>query len=330
MCSGTTSSASSTCSRPSGSRASCCSSSGSSPWRCRSGRRIQIAFRSRPVYAKLNSQLDRYQQVFEPLRRLAMFGIPVVLGIFAGVSASSRWEVALAVAEPHPVRQHRPAVRPRRRVLRLRAAVLPRRSSASPRPSCCSRVLARHRHQLPLRRHPRQRPRGASSRSPRASSSPSPPASTCCCRPSASGSTSTRPSPRRGSLITGAGYTDVNADDPRPRHPRRHRRRRRDPVLRHRDHRPLAPAAHRHRAAHRLEPHHRLALPVGHPALPGRAERASPSRRRTSSATSTSTRTPTASPTSKRSRTRRRPTPSRARCATTPRPPPTSASSTRS
>ncbi|AWB94981.1 hypothetical protein DCE93_04315 [Agromyces badenianii] len=57
---------------------------------------IQIAYRTRPVYAKLNSQLDRYQEVFEPLRRLAMYGIPAVLGIFAGVSASSRWELTLA------------------------------------------------------------------------------------------------------------------------------------------------------------------------------------------------------------------------------------------
>lgn len=56
---------------------------------------IQIAYRTRPVYAKLNSQLDRYQEVFEPLRRLAMYGIPVVLGVFAGVSASSRWELSL-------------------------------------------------------------------------------------------------------------------------------------------------------------------------------------------------------------------------------------------
>lgn len=56
---------------------------------------IQIAYRTRPVYAKLNSQLDRYQEVFEPLRRLAMYGIPAVLGIFAGVSVSSRWELTL-------------------------------------------------------------------------------------------------------------------------------------------------------------------------------------------------------------------------------------------
>ena len=56
---------------------------------------IEIAFRARPTYAKLNSQLDRYQQVIEPLRRLAMFGIPVVLGVFAGVSAATRWPAVL-------------------------------------------------------------------------------------------------------------------------------------------------------------------------------------------------------------------------------------------
>ncbi|WP_165063734.1 UPF0182 family membrane protein [Marisediminicola senii] len=56
---------------------------------------ISLAFRARPVYAKLNAQLDRYQQVIEPLRRLAMIGIPAVLGLFAGVASSSRWPVAL-------------------------------------------------------------------------------------------------------------------------------------------------------------------------------------------------------------------------------------------
>ncbi|MFF9562992.1 UPF0182 family protein [Leifsonia sp. NPDC014704] len=55
---------------------------------------IQLAYRLRPVYAKLNSQLDRYQQVIEPLRRLAMYGIPIVFGIFAGVSTASRWQTA--------------------------------------------------------------------------------------------------------------------------------------------------------------------------------------------------------------------------------------------
>src|SRR5215218_6327240 len=56
---------------------------------------IQLAYRARPVYAKLNSQLDRYQQVIEPLRRVAMIGVPVLLGVFGGVSAAGRWPVVL-------------------------------------------------------------------------------------------------------------------------------------------------------------------------------------------------------------------------------------------
>ncbi|HMM83283.1 MAG TPA: UPF0182 family protein [Terrimesophilobacter sp.] len=56
---------------------------------------IEVAFRWRPVYAKLSSQLDRYQQVIEPLRRLAMYGIPAVLGLFAGFAASANWQNVL-------------------------------------------------------------------------------------------------------------------------------------------------------------------------------------------------------------------------------------------
>ncbi|WP_344796779.1 UPF0182 family protein [Frondihabitans peucedani] len=56
---------------------------------------IDIAFRFRPVYAKLNSQLDRYQQVIEPLRRTVMLGIPIVLGLFGGIAASSHWSMIL-------------------------------------------------------------------------------------------------------------------------------------------------------------------------------------------------------------------------------------------
>ncbi|WP_111719322.1 UPF0182 family protein [Homoserinimonas sp. OAct 916] len=56
---------------------------------------IQLAYRLRPVYAKLNDQLDRYQEVIEPLRKLAMWGIPAVFGFFAGVSASTHWQETL-------------------------------------------------------------------------------------------------------------------------------------------------------------------------------------------------------------------------------------------
>ncbi|MCT9820434.1 UPF0182 family protein [Microbacterium sp. W1N] len=55
---------------------------------------IQLAYRLRPVYARLSSQLDHYQEVVEPLRRLAMWGIPVFFGFFAGFASSAQWETA--------------------------------------------------------------------------------------------------------------------------------------------------------------------------------------------------------------------------------------------
>ncbi|GGA59714.1 UPF0182 protein [Pseudoclavibacter endophyticus] len=56
---------------------------------------LQIAYRARPVYAKLNDQLDRYQQVIEPLRRVAMFGVPILIGLVAGLVASGAWPTVI-------------------------------------------------------------------------------------------------------------------------------------------------------------------------------------------------------------------------------------------
>ncbi|MFF7292005.1 UPF0182 family protein [Microbacterium sp. NPDC008134] len=53
---------------------------------------IQLAYRLRPVYVRLSSQLDRYQEVIEPLRRLAMWGMPIFFGLFAGFSAAGQWK----------------------------------------------------------------------------------------------------------------------------------------------------------------------------------------------------------------------------------------------
>lgn len=55
---------------------------------------IELAYRFRPVYAKLNSQLDRYQQLIEPIRRVAFYGVPALLGVFAGASTAANWELA--------------------------------------------------------------------------------------------------------------------------------------------------------------------------------------------------------------------------------------------
>lgn len=52
-----------------------------------------IAYRSRPMYAKLSAQLGRYQEVVEPLRRLGAIGIPAALGVIAGFTLATNWPV---------------------------------------------------------------------------------------------------------------------------------------------------------------------------------------------------------------------------------------------
>ncbi len=69
---------------------------------------IQLAYRLRPVYAKLTAQLDRYQQVIEPLRRIVMLGIPAVIGLFAAVSAATRWQPVLLFLHGGATRQTDP------------------------------------------------------------------------------------------------------------------------------------------------------------------------------------------------------------------------------
>lgn len=56
---------------------------------------LRIAYRTRPVYAKLGAQLDRYQEIIEPLRRGAMIIVPIVLGVFAGGALSTSWPTVL-------------------------------------------------------------------------------------------------------------------------------------------------------------------------------------------------------------------------------------------
>lgn len=56
---------------------------------------IHISHRTRPVYARLSSQLDRYQEVIEPLRKFLTWGVPAVFGLFAGLAASAWWEPIL-------------------------------------------------------------------------------------------------------------------------------------------------------------------------------------------------------------------------------------------
>ncbi|MGO3147213.1 MAG: UPF0182 family membrane protein, partial [Leucobacter sp.] len=56
---------------------------------------IDLAYRKRPVYARLTAQLDRYQEVIEPLRRVVKWLLPALLGVFAGVAAAANWQAVL-------------------------------------------------------------------------------------------------------------------------------------------------------------------------------------------------------------------------------------------
>ena len=69
---------------------------------------IDIAYRKRPVYARLTAQLDRYQELFEPLRRLVKWGLPAVLGLFAGVSTATQWQTALLWLNAEPTGEKDP------------------------------------------------------------------------------------------------------------------------------------------------------------------------------------------------------------------------------
>jgi len=63
-----------------------------------------LAYRHRPVYLRMpgESPFENYQQVIDNLRRLIMFGIPGILGVFAGVAATAQWTTALQFLNSTP------------------------------------------------------------------------------------------------------------------------------------------------------------------------------------------------------------------------------------
>lgn len=56
---------------------------------------IDIAYRTRPVYARLTAQLDRYQDMVEPLRQVIKWVLPSLFGLFAGFAAAAAWQRVL-------------------------------------------------------------------------------------------------------------------------------------------------------------------------------------------------------------------------------------------
>jgi uncharacterized membrane protein (UPF0182 family) len=59
------------------------------------GVNMWIAYRVRPVFRVMSPEqhsLERYRMALDPLRKLAVFGIPLLLGLLAGVSATAEWK----------------------------------------------------------------------------------------------------------------------------------------------------------------------------------------------------------------------------------------------
>jgi uncharacterized membrane protein (UPF0182 family) len=59
---------------------------------------LVIGYRTRPIYAPVTPQqqnLDQYREAIEPLRRIAMFAIPGILGLLAGTGAAGQWKTFL-------------------------------------------------------------------------------------------------------------------------------------------------------------------------------------------------------------------------------------------
>lgn len=58
---------------------------------------LWLSYRHRPVYLRMpgESPFENYQQIIDNLRRLIMFGVPGLLGVFAGTAATAQWTTAL-------------------------------------------------------------------------------------------------------------------------------------------------------------------------------------------------------------------------------------------
>src|SRR5690606_30387107 len=61
-----------------------------------------------PVYARLTAQLDRYQEIVEPLRRVVKWLLPAVIGLFAGFTTAANWQRALLWLKSAPAGEKDP------------------------------------------------------------------------------------------------------------------------------------------------------------------------------------------------------------------------------
>ena len=58
------------------------------------GLSLWLAFRFRPVYIKFpdeRSPFEQYRQLIDQLRKVVMIGVPIVLGVLAGLAVAPNW-----------------------------------------------------------------------------------------------------------------------------------------------------------------------------------------------------------------------------------------------
>lgn len=75
------------------------------------GASLWLAYRFRPVYIRFpdeNSPFEQYRQLLEQLRKVVMIGVPLVLGVLAGVAVAPSWGVVLSYLNRSPFGQTDP------------------------------------------------------------------------------------------------------------------------------------------------------------------------------------------------------------------------------
>lgn len=63
---------------------------------------ISLAWRNRPTYAKLSQQLNEYQRMLEPIRRLVFIGVPILFGLYGAFALATSWPTVLTFINRTP------------------------------------------------------------------------------------------------------------------------------------------------------------------------------------------------------------------------------------
>lgn len=63
---------------------------------------LWLAYKFRPLTARLSESANRYREAIEPLRRLILWGGPLLIGAFTGATAASQWPTVLQFLNKTP------------------------------------------------------------------------------------------------------------------------------------------------------------------------------------------------------------------------------------